>query len=75
MSTDSSGFLRGGIDGQLGDGDDVDQAAPYTAAPLLHLIENHPTLTDTARQRWSNRWKAALTAFEITFGGRLPGRK
>ena len=30
----------------------------------------------TARQRWSNRWKAALNAFEITFDGRLPaGRK
>jgi transposase-like protein len=25
----------------------------------------------TARQRWSNRWKAALNAFEITFDGRL----
>ena len=30
----------------------------------------------TARQRWSNRWKAALNAFEITFDGRLSaGRK
>ncbi|AVH20191.1 IS256 family transposase [Rhodococcus triatomae] len=27
--------------------------------------------TGTARQRWSNRWKAALNAFEITFDGRL----
>ncbi|WP_280451167.1 IS256 family transposase, partial [Nocardia cyriacigeorgica] len=26
--------------------------------------------TGTARQRWSNRWKAALNAFEITFDGR-----
>lgn len=25
----------------------------------------------TGRKRWSNRWKAALNAFEITFGGRL----
>ncbi len=30
----------------------------------------------TARRRWSNRWKAALNAFEITFDGRLSaGRK
>ncbi len=27
--------------------------------------------TGTARKRWSNRWKAALNAFEITFDGRL----
>ena len=26
--------------------------------------------TGTARQRWSNKWKAALNAFEITFDGR-----
>jgi transposase-like protein len=32
--------------------------------------------TGKARQRWSNRWKAALNAFEITFDGRLSaGRK
>jgi putative transposase len=32
--------------------------------------------TGTGRQRWSNRWKAALNAFEITFDGRLSaGRK
>jgi len=23
------------------------------------------------RQRWSNRWKGALNAFDITFDGRL----
>jgi len=23
----------------------------------------------TGRKRWSNRWKAALNAFEITFDG------
>jgi putative transposase len=28
------------------------------------------------RKRWSNRWKAALNAFDITFDGRLSaGRK
>jgi len=32
--------------------------------------------TGRGRQRWSNRWKAALNAFEITFEGRLTaGRK
>ena len=31
---------------------------------------------DKGRQRWSNRWKAALNAFAITFDGRLSaGRK
>ena len=27
--------------------------------------------TGRGRQRWSNRWKEALNAFEITFDGRL----
>ena len=28
------------------------------------------------RKRWTNRWKAALNAFDITFDGRLSaGRK
>ena len=32
--------------------------------------------TGRGRQRWSNRWKEALNAFEITFDGRLTaGRK
>ena len=32
--------------------------------------------TGKGRKRWSNRWKAALNAFEITFDGRLSaGRK
>jgi putative transposase len=32
--------------------------------------------TGTGRRRWSNRWKKALNAFEITFDGRLSaGRK
>jgi transposase-like protein len=32
--------------------------------------------TGRGRQRWSNRWKEALNAFEITFDGRLAaGRK
>jgi transposase-like protein len=32
--------------------------------------------TGRGRRRWSNRWKEALNAFEITFDGRLSaGRK
>lgn len=31
--------------------------------------------TGKGRQRWSNRWKAALNAFEITFDGRLSARR
>ena len=32
--------------------------------------------TGTGQKRWSNRWKSALNAFEITFDGRLSaGRK
>ena len=32
--------------------------------------------TGRGRQRWTNRWKAALNAFDITFDGRLSaGRK
>ncbi|MFF3062381.1 hypothetical protein [Streptomyces sp. NPDC057909] len=27
--------------------------------------------TGQGRKRWSQRWKAALNAFEITFDGRL----
>jgi hypothetical protein len=27
--------------------------------------------TSKGQQRWSNRWKAALNAFEIAFDGRL----
>lgn len=40
----------------------------------LAIMSLDPTGKD--RQRWSNRWKAALKTFEITFGERLPaGRK
>jgi hypothetical protein len=32
--------------------------------------------TGRGRKRWSNRWKGALNAFDITFDGRLSaGRK
>jgi transposase-like protein len=51
---------------------------PTEAAALkcvyLAIMSIDPT--GKARQRWSNRWKAALNAFEITFDGRLSaGRK
>jgi putative transposase len=40
----------------------------------LALMSLDPT--GRGQQRWSNRWKAALNAFEITFDGRLSaGRK
>ena len=35
----------------------------------LALMSLDPT--GTGQRRWSNRWKAALNAFEITFDGRL----
>jgi transposase-like protein len=46
---------------------------PTEAAALkcvyLSIMSLDPT--GTGQQRWSNRWKAALNAFEITFDGRL----
>jgi len=35
----------------------------------LALMSLDPT--GTGQKRWTNRWKAALNAFEITFDGRL----
>ena len=51
---------------------------PTEQAALKHLylviISLEPT--GQGRQRWSNRWKTALNAFDITFDGRLSaGRK
>jgi putative transposase len=31
--------------------------------------------TGKGRKRWTNRWKAALNAFDITCGGRLSARR
>jgi len=46
------------------------------ALKCLYLTTMSLDPTGRARQRWSNRWKAALNAFEITFDGRLSaGRK
>ena len=46
---------------------------PTEAAALkcVYLAITSLDPTGRGRQRWSNRWKAALNAFEITFDGRL----
>ena len=51
---------------------------PTELAALKHLYLVIISLDPTGRgrQRWSNRWKAALNAFDITFDGRVSaGRK
>ena len=51
---------------------------PTEQAALKHLYLTVISLDPTGRgrKRWSNRWKAALNAFDITFDGRLSaGRK
>jgi transposase-like protein len=41
------------------------------AMKILYLTVMALDPTGRGRQRWSNRWKQALNAFEITFDGRL----
>jgi putative transposase len=51
---------------------------PNEAAALkcLYLAITSLDPTGRGRRRWTNRWKAALNAFDITFDGRLSaGRK
>jgi putative transposase len=50
---------------------------PTEQAALKHLYLVIISLDPTGRgrQRWSNRWKAALNAFDITFDGRLSAGK
>jgi putative transposase len=51
---------------------------PNEQAALKHLYLTVVSLDPTGRgrRRWSNRWKAALNAFDITFDGRVSaGRK
>jgi putative transposase len=51
---------------------------PSEQAALKHLYLTIVSLDPTGRgrRRWTNRWKAALNAFDITFDGRLSaGRK
>ena len=46
------------------------------ALKCLYLALMSLDPTGKGRQRWTNRWKAALNAFDITFDGRLSaGRK
>ena len=46
------------------------------ALKRLYLAIRSLDLTGKGRKRWTNRWKAALNAFDITFDGRLSaGRK
>jgi transposase-like protein len=46
------------------------------ALKCLYLAVTSLDPTGKGRKRWSNRWKAALNAFDITFDGRLSaGRK
>jgi putative transposase len=46
------------------------------ALKCLYLTTMSLDPTGVGRRRWTNRWKAALNAFEITFDGRLSaGRK
>jgi len=50
--------------------------AEQAALKHLYLVIISLDPTGRGRQRWSNRWKAALNAFDITFDGRLSaGRK
>jgi transposase-like protein len=39
------------------------------ALKCLYLAIRSLDPTGKGRQRWTNRWKAALNAFDITFGG------
>ena len=41
------------------------------AMKCLYVVIISLDPTGRGRQRWSNRWKAALNAFDITFDGRL----
>ena len=46
------------------------------ALKCLYLAIRSLDPTGRGRKRWTNRWKAALNAFDITFDGRLSaGRK
>ena len=50
--------------------------AEQAALKCLYLAIMSLDPTGQGRQRWTNRWKPALNAFDITFDGRLStGRK
>ena len=52
-----------------GDSSDYDYSSFYYSSSDDVFAILDPT--GRGRQRWSNRWKAALSASEITFDGRL----
>jgi putative transposase len=59
-------------------GGERSRAFPTEQAALkcLYLAIMSLDPTGKGRKRWTNRWKAALNAFDITFDGRLTaGRK
>ena len=43
------------------------------ALKCLCLLPRSLDPTGRGRKRWTIRWKAAMDAFAITFGGRFPG--
>jgi putative transposase len=45
------------------------------ALKCLYLVIRSLDPTGKGRQRWTNRWKKALNAFDITFDGRLSAGK
>jgi putative transposase len=46
--------------------------AEQAALKCLYLVTRSLDPTGTGRTRWAIRWKPALNAFAITFGGRFP---
>jgi hypothetical protein len=44
---------------------------PVQRRLVLYLTVVSLDPTGEGRARWSNRWKAALNAFDITFDGRI----
>ena len=49
----------------------TDQAA----LKVLYLAVVSLDPTGKGRQRWTNRWKAALNAFDIAFDGRITANR
>jgi hypothetical protein len=54
----------------------IDLGGQHAALKHLYLTVVSLDPTGGGRRRWTNRWKAALNAFDITFDGRVSaGRK
>ena len=49
----------------------VRELTEQAALKCLYLALMSLDPTGKGRQRWTNRWKAALNAFDIAFDGRL----